>query len=241
MSFVAANNAPLDIYVNGNAVIPVGLYLMKGAGLIADPIIGSFTITMIDGAQLENLGFIAGQLTLQANATNLTPLVFTAAAGESPNALLLRFNGILQNNGAIPMIEVAAGDLFVLGIILNGTLLVPGAAPIFNIGAGAVVIIGATGDTIIDNGWLTGSVGSTLLYQNGGGIPSPLPLNAGFAGSTLQNILLGTSCTDPTTRPVNPFGSLAIGATIFDQSLGTTGKPIWWDGTQWVDAAGAPA
>jgi hypothetical protein len=34
---------------------------------------------------------------------------------------------------------------------------------------------------------------------------------------------------------------LKIGTMVFDQSLGLTGRPIWWDGTQWVDATGAPA
>ncbi len=29
-----------------------------------------------------------------------------------------------------------------------------------------------------------------------------------------------------------------IGTPYFDRSLGGTGKPIWWDGTQWVDATG---
>lgn len=35
-----------------------------------------------------------------------------------------------------------------------------------------------------------------------------------------------------TTRPSSP----TAGQSFFDTSLGTTGKPIWWDSTQWVDA-----
>jgi hypothetical protein len=243
MAFVGASAPPIDIYVGGNVTIPAGIYAMKGSGFISDPIIGAFTITMADGAQLENLGFVEGQIVLEANSTVLTPLVFNAATGGAPNALILRFNGALQNNGSIPMIEVPNGTFFVLGMLLNATLLVSGPAPIVNAngGAGTVVIVGVQGTATINNDWLTGPVGCTLLYQNLGGAPSPLPTNAGFAGITIQNILTGASCTGPATRPINPFGALPIGATIFDQSLGASGKPIWWDGTQWVDATGTPA
>ena len=31
---------------------------------------------------------------------------------------------------------------------------------------------------------------------------------------------------------------LAIGQTYFDTDLGATGLPIWWDGTQWINASG---
>jgi hypothetical protein len=240
MAFVAASSAPLNIYVDGNAVIPAGVYALKGSGFISDPIIGALTITMADGAQLQNLGFVEGQMVLEANSTALTPLVFNAASGGAPNSLILRFNGILRNNGSIPMIEVPGGTFFVLGMVLNATLLVGGTAPIVNAngGAGTAVIVGVLGTSSINNNWLTGPVGCALLYQNLGGAPSPLPTNAGFLGTTIQNLLLGASCTGPATRPVNPFGALPIGASVFDQSLG---KAIWWDGTQWVDATGAPA
>jgi hypothetical protein len=31
---------------------------------------------------------------------------------------------------------------------------------------------------------------------------------------------------------------LPIGQFYFDTDLGTTGLPIWWDGTQWINASG---
>lgn len=240
MAFVAASDAPINIYVSDNALIPAGVYAMKGSGFISDPIIGAFTITMADGAQLKNLGFIEGQLILETNATALTPLVFDAAPSGAPNAFILRFNGILRNSGSIPAIEVPAGTFFVLGVVLNGTIQVASGASIINAngGAGTVVIVGVLGAATISNDWVTGPVGAALLYQNLGGAPSPLPTNAGFAGTTIQNLLTGSSCTVPAARPTNPFGPLPVGASVFDQSIG---KPIWWDGTQWVDATGAPA
>jgi hypothetical protein len=40
-------------------------------------------------------------------------------------------------------------------------------------------------------------------------------------------------------RPIDSVQApLAIGQTYFDTDLGTTGLPIWWDGTQWVNATG---
>lgn len=38
-----------------------------------------------------------------------------------------------------------------------------------------------------------------------------------------------------------PSSTAQRGQMYFDTSLGATGKPVWWDGTQWVDATGAPA
>ena len=38
-----------------------------------------------------------------------------------------------------------------------------------------------------------------------------------------------------TSRP----SGATIGQSFFDTSLGISGKPIWWDGAQWVDATGA--
>jgi len=40
-------------------------------------------------------------------------------------------------------------------------------------------------------------------------------------------------------RPVDSVQQpLPIGQTYFDTELGTTGLPIWWDGTQWINASG---
>ena len=39
---------------------------------------------------------------------------------------------------------------------------------------------------------------------------------------------------DTASRPVAGY----IGEMFFDTDLGTTGLPIWWDDTQWVDATG---
>jgi hypothetical protein len=39
------------------------------------------------------------------------------------------------------------------------------------------------------------------------------------------------------SRPA--LGAAEVGAMYFDTTLAANGKPIWWTGTIWVDAAGA--
>ena len=45
----------------------------------------------------------------------------------------------------------------------------------------------------------------------------------------------GTTDQRPVQSVQNP---LFIGQQFFDTDLGTTGLPIWWDGTQWINASG---
>jgi len=40
-------------------------------------------------------------------------------------------------------------------------------------------------------------------------------------------------------RPVDSVQTpISVGQVYFDIDLGTTGLPIWWDGTQWINASG---
>jgi hypothetical protein len=237
MAFVGAANPPLTVYLNGSASIPPGLYNVNGMQLISDPEIDTFTITLADGAQLENLAGILGQITLKSLSTALTPLVFgPPLPSGAPHALKLEFNASLENAGAVPMIEVGAGEIFVISGLFNATL--TDTAPVVNLGAAATVIIGVYGNLTITDGYVTGPADATLVYQVvTGGLPTPLPTNAGFAGTTLQNVLTGWSCTTAGRPSVNPLYTLHTGTMTFDTDLGI---PIWWDGAQWVNASGAP-
>lgn len=47
--------------------------------------------------------------------------------------------------------------------------------------------------------------------------------------------LYGDTANRPTDTAQAP---LPIGLSYFDIDLGTTGLPIWWDGTQWINASG---
>jgi hypothetical protein len=69
--------------------------------------------------------------------------------------------------------------------------------------------------------WAAGYVATAASSDLNAVAPKPIPL-----------VLNGTTAN----RPVIPAGSLRIGISYFDTTLG---KPIWWNGTVWVDATGA--
>jgi len=244
MGFVNAANAPITIYVSatGPAPVPAGTYNMKYATFYSVPTIGNSVVDLADGAVLHNLGKIFGQMAVQGNQTGGPCLTFDIPSGGGPSTILLEFNGTLQNNGVGPMIVVADNQFFVVGFLLSGGYNQLGGQPLVSLGANSVLIMGAFGNTGVPNDFVTGPATASLLIQNLGGFPSPLPTNAGFLGTTVQNLLFGFSCLNVASRPFNPFGGpILVGTMVFDQSLGITGLPIWWDGTQWVDATGAPA
>ena len=56
----------------------------------------------------------------------------------------------------------------------------------------------------------------------------------GRVSNANNNPDFGVTAARPTAVP---NGALTVGQFYFDTTLG---QPIWWDGTQWVDAAGVP-
>jgi hypothetical protein len=57
---------------------------------------------------------------------------------------------------------------------------------------------------------------------------------SGLLSSLLTNLVhIGTT----QQRPV--LGVTDMGVTYFDTTLASSGKPIWWTGSNWVDATGA--
>lgn len=76
------------------------------------------------------------------------------------------------------------------------------------------------------------------LYFNDKGLPKIQPTSnttdlQNNAGYTLLYNASGTSTNRPTSRLTNDFQT--IGFQYFDTTLN---KPIWWNGTAWVDATG---
>ena len=54
----------------------------------------------------------------------------------------------------------------------------------------------------------------------------------------LDNFLTIATIPEFGSTADRPTTNLAIGQQYFDTDLGTTGIPIWWDGSDWVDATG---
>lgn len=59
-----------------------------------------------------------------------------------------------------------------------------------------------------------------------------------FLSATQQTLFNSTRSGTTTTRPTDTMPARWVGMPYFDTTLG---YPIWWDGTQWVDATGTPA
>jgi hypothetical protein len=56
--------------------------------------------------------------------------------------------------------------------------------------------------------------------------------------NNLDNFLTVISTPQNGATADRPTQNLQIGQFYFDTDLGTTGKPIWYDGSDWVDATG---
>jgi len=143
----------------------------------------------------------------------------------------------LTNLGSAPMLEAPPGSLLVFVILISGGFSTgtPGAV-MAHAAAGTTLLLGCFGNCQFPDDYISGDVGANLIYQNFGGIPSPLPLIPQWLGGVFNNPLLAISNTNAGDRPSSPFGPLQLGAMSFDQTLN---KPIWWNGAIWVDATGA--
>jgi len=96
---------------------------------------------------------------------------------------------------------------------------------------------GATSNTLLSNGFITNSVvpGAQLLDIYTTGTTGVAPL----AGKVWTAIGDGTSAWQFPHPPVGPTsarpGTTVVGFNFYDTTLG---KPIWWNGSAWKDAAG---
>jgi hypothetical protein len=87
--------------------------------------------------------------------------------------------------------------------------------------------VDATSSVATDS--ISGAAGATLTAK----CEATLNAQSGFLGTvTIAESSGGTTAH----RPASPF----LGQMYFDTTIATP-IPIWWDGAQWVDSAGAPA
>ena len=56
----------------------------------------------------------------------------------------------------------------------------------------------------------------------------------------VDNFAQGVLVPASGTTAGRPIERLQVGQVYFDTSLGSSGLPIWWDGTQWINALGYP-
>lgn len=227
------------------AVVQPGIHDLQGrVSFRGVPNSFSFTgppqvMSLADGAQLVDPAFFE-TLTVETNCTGAV----RAIALSNFRALALNFGAQIRNLGTVAPIRVAAG--VTVAIRLQGQAGLSGSMPIVELDGGgpggALLVQGLQAPNLDPDVW-SGGVGSLLGYLCDGTWRPP-SLSAFFGTYILDGLFAKAERIEPLagttgTRPTGgvPFGPL-LGMMYFDTDIG---KPVWWDGAQWVDATGAPA
>lgn len=242
MAAIASSVVPINLITSVSALAPVmvpaGVHDMKYATITAlfpDPGFGGI-LSLSDGAVIANIGHWGEGLEIIGNS--VTPgndaIRFDWANRPDP---WFRTNGELINVGTEPMIQVPTGkDLIIEPFGSLAPLGSDQAHPIVNLNGTSTVTLYLNNmpiDGLADN-WVTGDAPSGVFYYNDGSLPVPLPSIPGFLGTVTNTGVQSVGGAGITTdRPIANYANVSY----FDKTLG---KPIFWDGTQYVDATGAP-
>lgn len=236
----ALDRPGLTITCVGPCVVPVGVYDFQGVALYFEAANGG-GITMTDGAVWTNYGGIDLQQGMQILCEPTVAVPFQVTGGFClMNAT--RGGGFLHGPGAtLPMFQCGA-DTTLLISQLNATVGSLAAVPMIEIVDGKVLyfvaiecfINGPFPDSLISGNNAPGS----LLIRAADAQSPLLPHQTNYAGN--EQIIrsdkaagLSWSATNTAGRPVLSGGD--VGFMNFDTDLGI---PIWWNGTDWVDATG---
>lgn len=228
----------------------LGDYVMGVDGEVTDfhgsvfegPIGGGVRAIIAPGAQIRNLGLpstqgdvtIVGQTNLGLNPIGYDPQT-------NPFMLSARIGGSFSNEGTVPMMAIPNGALIVFVLFEGGKVNGPGTGPIIFLGTGSICILATTESSLgaLDPSWIAGDATSLLGIESAGFDFSQIATWAGFSGFVANIPFNVDGGTGPTAlRPIPVMGPMSLGTRYFDADLPPTGLPIWWDGTQWINAAG---
>lgn len=185
---------------------------IKSSGLVGTPTIRPFLKMTAPGRAL----FLreAGQIVMGAGSTK------SAISVEADLIEVAGYEGAKFDNNAcptIPVIDIFAGaSIFILAFInLIGNADLP-----------ATLFAGGVGGTL------------NLVFMDSS--INPLPAQTGFLGTTILQRYqhAGSMIPSKGNTASRPAGSaVEQGQMYFDTDLA---NPIWWGGSQWVDASGTP-
>lgn len=137
-------------------------------------------------------------------------------------------NGILNATGASAALTLT-GTRFLEMWLRDGSQLVAGGTEAIACNGTSELALHADRTSPPAADTIAGAVGATLTAKCEG----TLTAQTGFLGTvTIPESSGGTTAN----RPTSPV----LGQMYFDTTIATP-IPIWWDGAQWVDSAGAPA
>lgn len=152
----------LDESGGGAFTIPAGTYALESRLQLSRPApaTSQLTVTMADGAVLQNLAGVYRNITLQANPTAAPALTLTSGRGIEFDA-----GSILENAGSYAALEVAAGETVALSFY-RGSRATATSDVIADLTA-ATARLNATfeGDSQASTDWTSGVAGTTLDYR----------------------------------------------------------------------------
>lgn len=229
MDIVQDSASPIVVWLEPDSVniVPAGTYDVRGMIIESPRLVNNRpTFGLGEGALVRNLGALNGAV--QCLGASSSPcLAFDGDFG------FLRVTDIasVQNEGSAPMIVVTPGNTIAIHLHLLAEL----RGNVVNATGGIVGVI-VTDGAEIDDGFATGVPGATIGYIHDGSIS--FPTTTGF-GSVVNLPFGQDGGYGPTGfRPQGLFQPVKTGCAYFDTTLN---KMIWFNGTIWIDAAGAPA
>lgn len=209
-------------------------------------------LRILDGAQLRNGGIkelvdglFNGGMTVQFERTSgPASLAWDSATGSSHFSAFGWGAGCsLVNTGSLPAIDVpdASPDSLFALLPANTAHILSGTAPIVSLGTGSFMFIATHNNGLAEtnSSWLradaTNLVGVLSTNFNFGQIAT---WTSASAATYINNPYdLGGGGGPTSLRPFGGIGPLGHGTQYFDTDL-TPPRPIYWDGTQFVDATG---
>ena len=247
---IAASPVPMVIDV-APQVLPYAIpaspsaYNLKYATFSSRLAAPTTTVDVLDGAVLQDLSMLSGDVGLQFHSTSGDALKYTPIP-NAPGVLAIQRSARIRNAGAVPVITAqpsGGGPGFVLASFENGNI-DDGTAPVVAIADNASFIFEVlsafnTGTTVPPS-IASGSALATMLIFHDGTLIFPFTMQTDLV-STPLNVPLGLSpSSGPSSmRPVGLGGptSQAIGVSYFDTGI-IPQRTIWWRGADWVDGAG---
>lgn len=240
-ALIAANNGAINVYLDPQFGVPnVDMVTncfgaTRFAPLVLSPSAGTNELVIDDGAQLQNPAIFAGNMNIHGAPTAVSSILmslgsplfvregcsFTQDAGAAVSlvsntnpafgqTVLLEGGVFVNNEPTLPMIDTVAAGLYILASLLTFQQPVP-----------QTLVGGGAGGTLV---WLTDST----ILQNQQTLYLGTQVNQ-------RTSLQGAIQPDTGNTASRPTYSLQTGQMYFDTDLG---QPIWYNGTNWVNAAG---
>jgi len=241
--------------------IPPGTYDLGIGAEIVCPVNGDPTpniITVQDGAILQNLTNIEGATGLNFLCTQPNAWVNTPSAPGQPPVYRVGQNASIINSGSAPIVEMGDLNEFLVLVLYGGSFLSTAGSPLVRIGqtpaANSQCLFAAFELTQptqpFDPAMFTSpSAGTAIIFEHDGTpffsqvAPFQYPIVfPGFPG-IMFNAPFGQygGAGSSNFRPIALGPAVSVGCMFYetDATVPHPKMPIFYDGTNWLDAAGA--